>query len=60
MGVKKTQVKVAKQVYWVGWYKDVRYFVGAATFAQNIAAAQRKDRANFKTCVWEHHGKELR
>jgi len=26
MGVKKTQVKVAKQVYWVGWSKDVRDF----------------------------------
>jgi len=26
MGVKKTQVKVAKQVYWVGWYEDVRDF----------------------------------
>jgi len=26
MGVKKTQVKVAKQVYWVGWSKDVRAF----------------------------------
>jgi len=24
MGVKKTQMKVAKQVYWVGWSKDVR------------------------------------
>jgi len=26
MGVKKTQVKVAKQVYWVGWSKVVRDF----------------------------------
>jgi len=26
MGVKKTQMKVAKQVYWVGWSKDVRDF----------------------------------
>jgi len=26
MGVKKTQVKVAKQAYWVGWSKDVREF----------------------------------
>jgi len=26
MGVKKTQVKVAKQVYWVGRSKDVRDF----------------------------------
>jgi len=26
MGVKKTQVKVAKQVYWVGWSKNVRAF----------------------------------
>jgi len=25
-GVKKTQVKVAKQVYWVGWSKHVRDF----------------------------------
>jgi len=26
MGVKKNQVKVAKQVYWVGWSRDVRDF----------------------------------
>jgi len=26
MGVKKTQLKVAKQAYWVGWTKDVRDF----------------------------------
>jgi len=26
MGVKKTQIKVAKQAYWVGWSKDVRDF----------------------------------
>jgi len=26
MGIKKTQVKVAKQAYWVGWSKDVREF----------------------------------
>jgi len=26
MGVKKTQVKVAKQAYWVGWSRDVRNF----------------------------------
>jgi len=34
MGVKKTQVKVAKQAYWVGWSKDVcdvcaKYHCGA-------------------------------
>jgi len=26
MGVKKTQVKVAKKAYWVGWARDVRDF----------------------------------
>jgi len=26
MGVKKTQVKVGKRAYWVGWSKDVREF----------------------------------
>jgi len=26
MGVKKTQKKVAKRAYWVGWTRDVRDF----------------------------------
>jgi len=26
MGVKKTQTKVAKRAYWVGWSRDVREF----------------------------------
>jgi len=27
MGVRKTQLKVAKRAYWVGWSRDVRNFI---------------------------------
>jgi len=38
MGVKKTQTKVAKKSYWVGWSRDVRDFCRSCDVCANISS----------------------
>jgi len=57
MGVKKTQVKVAKQAYWVGWSKDVRDFCrSCGVCAKDHRGATKKQGELQNMCVgapWE-------
>jgi len=58
MGVKKTQMKVAKKTYCVGWSTDVRDFWRRCNVCAKYHRGTTKNRANFKTCALAHHGKE--
>jgi len=57
MGVKKTQVKVAKQAYWVRWSKDVRNFCrSCGVCAKYHCGATKKQSELQNMCVgppWE-------
>jgi len=56
MGVKKTQVKVAKQVYWVGWSKDVHEFCRSCDVCAKYHRGTKKQSELQNMCVgapWE-------